>query len=138
MGLTISIEGTEGLISKLEQYTQGEKIKKALTAAAEVVRDDAVENAPVDSGRLAGSITTTVEDTTALIGPTAEYGIYVEFGTGALGDSSVAHTTKKYWRYKKGGRWYTTSGQKPQPFMVPALKNNVSEIAAKFREVYAE
>lgn len=45
-------------------------------------------------------------------------------------------TSKRHWTYYSGGRFYTTSGQAPQPFLVPALKNNISEIIAMFKEVY--
>lgn len=37
--------------------------------------------APVDTGNLENSISTDVNGLTALIGPTAEYGMYVEAGT---------------------------------------------------------
>ena len=69
-------------------------------------------------------------------GSYADYGIYVEFGTGSKGDKSVSHTSKRHWTYYSGGRFYTTSGQAPQPFLVPALKNNISEINKKYREGY--
>ena len=93
-------------------------------------------NCPVATGRLKGSIVSQVDGDSVAIGPTADYGIYVEFGTGSKGDKAVSHTSKRHWTYYSGGRFYTTSGQAPQPFLVPALKNNISEIIAKFKEVY--
>lgn len=136
MNISVKLDGVQDLLDTLNQFTDGTRMEKALSAAGEVVRADAAANAPVDTGRLRGSIVCKVEGNDALVGPTAEYGIYVEFGTGAKGKNSVAHTTKKTWVYKKGDRYYRTSGQAPQPFLVPALKNNVSAIAAKFREVF--
>ena len=62
--------------------------------------------------------------------------VYVEFGTGAQGDLAVAHTSKKQWTYYSRGSFHTTSGQPPRPFLVPALKNNVSEIVRRFKEAY--
>lgn len=59
---------------------------------------------------------------------------YVEFGTGSKGDKSVAHTTKKQWTYYSGGQFFTTSGHAPQPFLVPALKNNSAEIKRIIRQ----
>ena len=59
--------------------------------------------------------------------------VYVEFGSGAKGDPSVAHTTKGSWVYCKNGRFYTTSGQPARPFLVPALTNNVDAIIAQFK-----
>src|SRR5206468_2467385 len=51
--------------------------------------------APVDTGHLEGSISTTVEGLTAEIGPTAEYGGYVEDGTHNE-DGSVRMTAQPY------------------------------------------
>ena len=81
-------------------------------------------------------IVSQVDGDSVAIGPTADYGIYVEFGTGSKGDKSVSHTSKRHWTYYSGGRFYTTSGQAPQPFLVPALKNNISEIKMCIRDRY--
>ncbi len=136
MGIQISIDGLDGVMNSLQKLVSGDKLQNALAAAGEVVRADAVDNCPVDTGRLKGSITSAVEGNSAVIGTNVEYGIYVEFGTGSKGDKSVAHTTKKTWTYYSGGRFYTTSGQAAQPFLVPALKNNVPKIIEAFRNAY--
>ena len=59
-------------------------------------------NAPVDTGHLRGSISTTtsIGGLSAEIGPTASYGAYVEFGTRRM---------------------------RPQPFMGPAADQHFSE-----------
>ena len=110
--MNFSIEGIDNVVDKLTQYASGDKIQRGLAMAGEVVRAHAVANCPVATGRLKGSIVSQVDGDSVAIGPTADYGIYVEFGTGSK------------------------SGQAPQPFLVPALKNNISEIIAKFKEVY--
>ena len=88
------------------------------------MRAEASANCPVDTGALSQSIVVEQVDGTAVtVGTNLEYGIYVEFGTGSQGDPSVAHTTKAGWVYfnqRTGGFVYTT-GQQPQPFLVPAL-----------------
>lgn len=134
--MNFSIEGIDNVVDKLTQYASGDKIQRGLAMAGEVVRAHAVANCPVATGRLKGSIVSQADGDSVAIGPTADYGIYVEFGTGSKGDKSVSHTSKRHWTYYSGGRFYTTSGQAPQPFLVPALKNNISEIIAKFKEVY--
>lgn len=91
-------------------------------------------NCPVDTGRLKGSITSKVEGNSAVIDTNVEYAPHVEFGTGSKGDKSVAHTTKKQWTYYSGGQFFTTSGQAPQPFLVPALKNNSDRIKAIIKQ----
>lgn len=109
-----------------ENLTSG--LRVALGEAGEIVRKAAVSDCPENTGRLKGSITSKVDGNTVEVGTNVAYGIFVEFGTGSKGDKSVAHTTKEQWTYNSGGKFYTTSGQAPQPFLVPALKNNSNEI----------
>lgn len=127
---------TSDVMNKLEKISENLTggLQVALGEAGEIVRKDAVMNCPVDTGRLRQSIVSIVEGNSAVIGPTASYGVYVEFGTGAQGNKSVAHTTKKQWTYYSSGQFYTTSGQKPKPFLVPALKNNSAEIKRIIRQ----
>lgn len=120
------------LDKSIENLSAG--LYNALQEAGEVVRKDAVENCPVDTGRLKGSITSKVAGNTAEIGTNVEYAPYVEFGTGAQGDKSVAHTTRKSWTYYSGGQFFTTSGHAPRPFLVPALKNNSDKIKQIIRQ----
>jgi hypothetical protein len=44
-----------------------------------------------------------------------EYAVYVEYGTGKLGDPTVTHTSKESWTYysDKLQKFITTHGQKP-------------------------
>lgn len=127
---------TSDVMNKLgdmaENLTAG--LYNALEQAGEIVRKDAVLNCPVQTGRLRGSITSNVKGNTAEIGTNVEYAPYVEFGTGAQGDKSVAHTTRKSWTYYSGGQFFTTSGHAPQPFLVPALKNNKNTIIKLIKE----
>ena len=76
------------------------------------------------------------DGTSVVIGPTAEYGVYVEFGTGSKGNSSVAHTSKEGWVYyneKTGGFVYTT-GQAPQPYLIPALYSQKDAVVDAIRQ----
>lgn len=137
MNIHIDTRDVIGKLGKIsENLTSG--LQVALAEAGEVVRKSAVLNCAsqniVDTGRLQQSIVSNVEGNSVEIGPTAGYGIFIEFGTGSKGDTSVAHTTKKQWTYYSGGRFYTTSGQKPRPFLVPALKNNSTEIKRIIRQ----
>lgn len=127
---------TSDVINKLDKVTENLSagLYNALQEAGEIVRKDAVLNCPVDTGRLRGSITVNVEGNTAEIGSSVAYAPCVEFGTGAKGDKSVAHTTRKSWTYYSGGQFFTTSGHAPQPFLVPALKNNAETIKRLIRQ----
>ena len=79
--MNFSIEGIDDVVDKLTQYASGDKIQRGLAMAGEVVRAHAVANCPVATGRLRGSIVSQVDGDSVAIGPTADYGIYVEFGT---------------------------------------------------------
>ena len=131
---------TSDVINKLDKVTENLSagLYNALQEAGEIVRKDAVmnirNNKSVDTGRLMGSITVNVEGNTAEIGTNVEYAPYVEFGTGTKGDKSVAHTTRKSWTYYSGGQFFTTSGHAPQPFLVPAFKNNRDKIKQLIRQ----
>ena len=92
--MNFSIEGIDNVVDELTQYASGDKIQRGLAMAGEVVRAHAVANCPVATGRLKGSIVSQVDGDSVAIGPTADYGIYVEFGTGSKGDKSVSHTSK--------------------------------------------
>lgn len=86
--------------------------EKGVRRAGLLVQADAQNLVPVDSGRLRGSINTTVESTSngavAEVGTNVEYSSYVEYGTGQRGDSSVDH--RQDW-----------IGGAPQPFLRPAF-----------------
>lgn len=62
-------------------------VKKAaelVTLAALSTERDAKILAPVDTGNLRSSITSTIRGLSAEVGPTAAYGLYVELGTSRM------------------------------------------------------
>lgn len=60
------------------------KTAKIVAKAAQDIEARGKQNAPVDTGTLRNSITATVRDLSAEIGPTANYGAYVEYGTSRM------------------------------------------------------
>ena len=91
---------------------QGEKYAKQL--------------APVDTGNLRNSITHTVvqNENAAYIGTNVEYAVYQELGTGKY----VSGGRPTPWAYKDAkGKWHRTHGNKPQPFIRPAVADHVSD-----------
>jgi len=58
--------------------------RTALARTAYAIEGDAKVLCPVDTGNLVNSISTDVDGMSAEIGPTAEYGIYVELGTSRM------------------------------------------------------
>ena len=62
-----------------------------------------------------------------------EYAPYVEYGTGLFAEKGGRKDVP--WHYQDDkGEWHSTSGQKPQPFMRPALNENREEIMRIIKE----
>lgn len=104
---------------------------RGVTKAVEYVESQAVLNAPVDTGALSQSIDHSIDSDNKLVtgevGTNSEYFIYVEKGTGEHASNGQGRKTP--WRFQlPNGDWITTRGQKPQPFLEPAFKNNVNRI----------
>ena len=120
----MSIEIT--LNANFDDYI-GDDLDDAVAAALERVGSAAegfaADLAPVDSGRLRNSITHKVDDNSVTVGSPLEYAAYVEFGTGKY--ASGGRNTP--WVYKDDkGNWHYTHGQRAQPFLKPALQNNIN------------
>lgn len=112
-------------------------IKQAMVSACALVQDSATAKAPVDTGYLKRSIDFQVEEdgTEGVVFTNAEYAPYVEIGTGI--HSSKGTGRKTPWRYKtRDGQWVTTSGNKPQPFLQPALDESRADILKSFEGLF--
>lgn len=89
MGVQLDISEVRALGSRIAASTGrvGAGASAALRRTAYAIEADAKVLAPVDTGNLMNSISTTVTgdgrhgSMTAEIGPTAEYGVYQEYGT---------------------------------------------------------
>lgn len=87
---------------------------------------------PVDTGNLHNSITHEVVDDehAVYIGTNNEYAAYVELGTGIYAEGGGGRPTP--WVYQDAeGNWHYTHGQKPQPFLKPAVTDHKD----KYREI---
>lgn len=135
--MELRIEGAAELMAKLKRLGKGkaaeQAVHKGMLQGAKTVQGSAKLLCPVDSGRLRDSIE--IEDVsqdTVAVGTNVEYAVYVEYGTGQLGDPTVPHTTKEYWRYQdEDGNWHTTHGQPPRPYLTPALSMSQTDVKRK-------
>ena len=102
---------------------------KALIRASNIVQADAVTKAPPDTGALRASIVKNIDrsDLKATVSTNLEYAKYVEFGTGRFAEKGGGRSTPWVYFHPKYG-FIRTVGQKPQPFMRPALENNKENI----------
>lgn len=135
--MDIQVDGLKELIRKLEHL--GGDCEKALSdglkQGALHIQAAAKEKAPYDTGRLRGSISIEEEKPLQIgIGTNVEYAPHVELGTGTQGDPSVSHTTRESWVYMgSDGKFYTSHGQPPQPFLAPALEQEKENVAKEVK-----
>ena len=128
----IKLEGIEEVLDSIDSLADLEGLQSALGKACAVVEASAKQKAPKDTGALARSITSKIEDTEGIIFTPLEYAPYVEYGTGLFAEEGGRNTP---WIYKDDkGEWHKTSGQKPQPFMRPALEENREKIINILKE----
>lgn len=155
--MAVEIQGLDDLLERLDGIASPEKMGPALTQACMIVERQAKINAQSLSGgdgTLAGSIASRVDGLEGVIYTPLFYAPYVEFGTGIEAEGGkgrqdvpwvfVEHSgneggaqksytleeAKKTVAYlrSKGLEAYYTYGQKPQPFMRPALDDNRDKI----------
>lgn len=128
----IEFEGLEEVLNSIDSLANLEELQSALGKACAVVEASAKQKAPKDTGALARSITSKIEDTEGIIFTPLEYAPYVEYGTGLFAEEGGRSTP---WVYKDDkGEWHRTSGQKPHPFMRPALEENREKIINILKE----
>jgi HK97 gp10 family phage protein len=127
MAEDVKVEGLDAILEKIEGIANGEDIAQRLGIACALVERAAKELAPKDNGELRRSITSKVEGTQGIVFTALEYAPYVEYGTGLFAEEAGRQDVP--WCYQDDeGEWHSTSGQKPQPFMRPALNQNRAQI----------
>ena len=138
----MSIKGLGNLERKLKKL-RDINVKPIIEDASARVRDEARKNVVVDTGELQNSIRYRIEDKRngnyrGVIYTNKEHGIYVEFGTGPVGELSHIGISPevnpmyspKGWTYydKDKKQFFYTKGQPARPFLYPALHDNKDKI----------
>lgn len=127
MSSNIEIQGVERVLAKIEEMGDVGDIQQRIGQACALVEGSAKRKAPKDTGALRRSITSEVNGTEGVVFTSLEYAPYVEFGTGLFAENGGRKDVP--WEYQDDkGVWHSTSGQKPQPFMRPALNENREKI----------
>lgn len=139
--ITVTVVGQADLERRLASLgASGDApLRAAVEAAALLVQNAAKQKAPRRTSTLRRSITFEVAreggQMVARIGPTVTYGRYVEFGTGIYAEGGNGRQT--HWVVKgPGGKFFTTRGMKPQPYMRPALDENREKAIREIARVY--
>jgi len=119
MEISFRVEGLQQLRRKLETIKSLERdprVNQALGRGAAHIQSAVKLLTPVDTGNLRNKIIAQQEKFMQWVVETnVEYAIFVEFGTGKLGDPAVPHTSKESWTYYSDElkRFVTTHGQEP-------------------------
>lgn len=134
--MSIEFKGLDNVLDSLDSVADISSLKRAMGKACALVERSAKQKAPKDTGALRRSITSEVTGTGSDIIGTVytplEYAPYIEYGTGLFAESTGRQDA---WSYQDDkGNWHATSGQKPQPFMRPALNENKERITEILKE----
>jgi HK97 gp10 family phage protein len=158
--MAIKFEGLEDIIKQVEKMADTSNVSAAIGDACALVEREARIKAPKGDGELRRSISSTVEGLTGEVFTPLDYAPYVEFGTGLFAEGGngrkevpwvyvegagsakgkkTIHTEESAnkavaFLRSKGLEAYKTSGEKPHPFLRPALLENREKILAKLAE----
>ena len=104
-------------LKALKNIDKNPQIDKALGRGGARIQGAVKMLTPVDTSNLVNKIVLNHNKMMEYaIQTNVEYAVYVEYGTGKLGDPSVPHTSKESWVYysEKLKHFVTTHGQKPK------------------------
>ena len=125
--MSVELKGLNDVLNAIDNISDVSGIDAALGQACALVERSAKQKAPKDTGELRRSITSKVEDGIGIVYTPLEYAPYVEYGTGLFAEDGGRKDVP--WNYQDDqGNWHSTSGQKPQPFLRPALNENRQRI----------
>lgn len=151
--MAIEVNGLEVALGRLDKVSNIATVEQAIKDACNLVLRSAVQKAP--KGELQQSLKAEVKDLVGTVGTPLHYAPYVEYGTGIFSDHPKGGRKEVPWIYIEGQynepakkTIYTeqsaremvamlradnipavmTYGQKPQPYLRPALDENREEI----------
>ena len=137
--MSIEIEGLERLIAKLDDIP--DNIERKMHEAVLFLEGEAREKAPkadIGGGRLKGSIESTVErrgnEIEGTVFSTVHYAPYQEFGTGLFAVNGNGRKTGWAYEDPKTGEIVFTRGNRPHPFLGPALRENKNVVVQFLKE----
>lgn len=130
--MSVKIEGLDDVLNAISDMADGDELKKAIGMACALVEGEAKKNAPKGNGELRRSIESRVEenggDLVGVVSTPLEYAPYVEYGTGLFAEEGNGRQDVPWHYQDEKGEWHTTKGQKPHPYLRPALHDNREKI----------
>jgi len=143
-GAKVEITGLDQLrtnLTRIGKSVESEFSRVAKAGMEIYVEAPAKRNAPIDQGRLRGSIVTVDDKDAIRTGSNVKYAPYVEFGTGIYAENGNGRKTP--WAYKYGGKkgsagWRMTVGNKPQPYLRPAFDEGKDKVVKHISDELAK
>jgi HK97 gp10 family phage protein len=130
--MSVKIEGLDNVLDAISDMADPQELKRALGKACALVEGEAKKKAPKDNGELRRSIESRVEENggelVGVVSTPLEYAPYVEFGTGLFAEDGNGRKDVPWCYQDEKGEWHSTRGQKPQPYLRPALHENKENI----------
>ena len=143
--MKIVFENSTQLIAKLDAC-ENIDLRKPLLKVGNDIENAAKQNAngafDQPTGTLKRSIRAELVGTNSVeVGTNLEYAVYVEHGTGLYAFDGVGRaSTPEHpipWTYKgSDGKFYTTYGMRPKPFLIPAFNSKKHNFIKYVKEEY--
>lgn len=128
-----------------------EKMKRCLIAGGNAIEGKARQKVAVNTGHLRESIVSTdsfvTGDLEVIIGPTLDYGAYIEFGTmphkGSDGHNEFVESIKR-WAFLHNLPWYpiyrkiVSKGTKAKPYLIPSYNQVAPKVESKLDQILLE
>lgn len=136
--MSVEIRGLDNVLRAMNELADPDNMVPKVQKACAIVERTAKQKAPKDTGALRRSITSKVNvngtDVEGIVYTPLEYAPYVEYGTGLFAEGGDGRKDVP-WRYQAdNGNFYISTGQKPQPYMRPALDENRAQILRILQE----
>lgn len=148
MNITVDVEGEKEVIASIEKATADllADVEGVVQETLSKIEREAKKNVPVDEGDLRASIRQSLEDAAGYFiqgkviagDEDADYAVYIEHGTGKHAKKGDGRKTPWVYFDEKRGRFVTTEGNKPQPFLAPAFKKHIPFFKRELRRVAAK
>lgn len=137
----IEMDGIRQFEKTIDRFEQRfiHRVKVIIAETAQIIQNQAQALAPIDDGNLRNSIEVRYFNggLSAEIIVGAEYGIYVEYGTGIYAlEGNGRKTPWVYWS-EKLGRYVYTRGMKAQPYWTPAIEAGSKHFERKLKKLGA-
>ena len=138
----VGLAPLQGRLNSASNVTHSE-MRSTMVAATTMLEGVMRGHAPRDTGRLQGSISSTITgggaDITGKVGPSVRYGYWVEYGRAAGRQPPIGAITG--WAKRHGAHPFLLAraigrrGTRAQPFVMPTFTANRGKVADMFKRI---